>query len=228
MHRYKMIFCVFLGLLCSVMSFADPVPATGTAVPVSVVVPDQSPASLQTGLQAAFSQWMMQTSHDPQIMTQPAVQTALKNVMQWVQSYQYVSQTDTSSSAQPITVLQVVFDQTATQSLLNSPAKTATQNTTQPSTENITAPLQITIANIRNMQDYTQALQALRAKPDVKNVVASEINSNQVQFEITLAGNIDHFLQDLSSDNHFRAEASDFQPAGAAHTKQFSWAGNPA
>lgn len=229
MRRFGKIFLVCIGLSCSAMSFADTVSSdANTTTAVSVVVPDQSAASLQTGLQAAFSQWMMQTSHDPQIMTQPAVQNASKNVMQWVQSYQYVSQAAGDSSTQPATLLQVVFDQTATQSLINSPAKTVTQNTAQAVPENIAAPLQMTVSDIRNMQDYTEALHALREKPDVKNVVASEINSNQVKFEITLAGNPDHFLQNLSSDYRFRAAANDSQPAGmATQTKQFSWTGNP-
>lgn len=229
MRRYKTAIFMCFSLLCSIMSFADTtdtINTTEAAVPVSVVVPDQSAASLQTGLQAAFSQWMIQTSHDPQIMTQPAVQEAAKNVMQWVQRYQYAAEAASDSSTQTVTLLQVVFDRTATQSLIPAFAKTAEQNTTH-SSDNTTAELYITVFGIHNMQDYTQALHALREKSNVKNVVANEIGSDQVQFTITVAGNTDHFLQDISSDYHFRVRADDFQPVGMkTQSQQFTWTRN--
>lgn len=207
MRRCTIIISAAFSIFFSILVFAD---APNELMQINVVVPDQSSAAFQVALQTAFTEAMTQISNDPQITAKPIFQNAEKNIMQFVQSYQYVQQ--------PNSMLQIVFDRTAMQKLCGQPASVM-KNITTVSTQRASF-LALTISGIQDIADYENTLQALRKKSGVEKVSAGEITDNQVEFVIKLADNVDanHFKQDLSSDAHFRASTQD----------QYLWIGNQA
>ncbi|PIZ04546.1 MAG: hypothetical protein COY58_03590 [Gammaproteobacteria bacterium CG_4_10_14_0_8_um_filter_38_16] len=226
MRRCAIILLIVLGIILPRSIFAD---TSNAFVQVNVVVPDQSSSSFQQGLQAAFTQVMLQLSNDPLISTKPVFQNAIKNIMQWVQSYGYVQQPNTAASAQTVTLLEVVFDRVALQQLLNQ-SVLASQQKAVPVVQNaVTASsLQLTVSGIQNMTDYENVLHALREKTGVEKVFADELSNNRVAFHVRLIENKNHFESDLAADHRFRVSVNDLQPVNAVVEKQYSWIGNQA
>src|SRR3990167_3381629 len=141
-------FIIIILIFVSSAVFADvtmsPAPAltpTLQTTPLNettVAIADQSATSLQLGLQAAFSDVMVKMSGNPAIMSAPPVQAASKNVMQWLQSYAYIPQTTAVSPEKPAWVLQVVFNKTGLEQLLQTVQQTAVSTEVPPSIVQVT------------------------------------------------------------------------------------------
>ncbi len=166
-HLAKLlIFCVLTLFFWQNAQADDDMPALAQ---ITVSVTDRSPEQLQQGMQAAFSQALIQLSNNPQVMTEAAIQSANANVSQWVQSYSY-SQMPNATPQSPLQ-LQVSFDQTALKKLLknagqkiSTPIPAATpvvQNTPAVTPADPNQPLtlvyfQTDAANLKNMQASAQ------------------------------------------------------------------------
>ena len=140
-------------------------------------------------------------------MSSPAMQDTSKNSMRWVQRYEYVEQPAATPQALPSLRLQVIFDQHALASLVQT-NKINTANKTEP-VNKTSAEVQLIVTNIDSMSDYVLATKALRDRHDVKNVAINTVGNNQVNYEINIDTSVDQFKQDLLSDNRFRTTDSD-------------------
>jgi len=230
--RKIIIFSTLLAILYSAFSLADTattaVPAViqtpaATQTPVNqttVAVTDRSGPTLQLALQAAFAETLVKMSGDANVMKNPALVEASDNVVQWVQSYSYVEQPNQNPQLPPTLGLQVVFDQTGLQQLLNASTKKISRANSLALPESTVT---IMVSGIRNISDYVQVMHALRAKQDVMHVSVKSMQSDHVALQIKLVGNVPQFQELLSSDSNFKSIA-DLQSS----LLEYYWMGNQA
>lgn len=216
-----------------VIAIADPSSDASNEATVSVV--DRSPDALQLAMKAAFSEVMVKTSGDPQVMSRPVMKKMALNVMQWVQSYSYLALPSTNPAQKPELFLQVVFDSAGLQTLLAPAAERAEAARTAvdaPSDSSVSSSLTVSpsspadvalvISGVSNMDDYVQVMRSLRAKNDVVHVAVRDVKNNQMALEVKLSGDRDQFRQLLANDTHFRLADSD----GDTTAMQYYWIGS--
>ena len=111
--RYYRYLLIFITIFTASLANAVFVPDLNVA---SVAVKNTTTAARQAVLPEALGQVLVKMSGNPAIMTLPAVQDALDQVGDLLQSYSYVKQAQPDGSSQQR--VQVAFDQKAVQQLL--------------------------------------------------------------------------------------------------------------
>lgn len=192
-----------MRVLVTLLFFATTVFA-GTPAPLplsqaEVAVADQSAPALQLGLQAAFAEVMVKMSGNPNIMSVPQIQSASSNVMQWLQSYTYRHAPSVDAIQNSGLILQVVFNHEGLRELLKTATQGVQLNAPPPSE------LQLFVIGVKDMQDYSALLQALKSKPGVAHVSVAGLAANRVALMVQLAEDRAHFVDTLGQDAQFKA-----------------------
>jgi hypothetical protein len=214
-----------MGFLACSPVFAESTDALNQA---TVTVVDRSAASLQQGLQAAFTEVLTRISKNPEIMSRPSIKNAALNVTQWVESYSYLELPNTNTDAQTELFLQVSFDGAGLQQLLQMPMqKTAevdhvdhADHAPQPSQSAVT----LVVSGVKSMADYVQVMHAVRDKSDVTQVSVNDLKDDQVSLGVRISGDSQQFQQILAADNNFKSIDSGLQSSQL----QYYWMGNQA
>lgn len=200
--------------------FADITTNTTTSIQAAlnqatVAVADRSAAALQTAIQVAFSEVVVQMSGNPNEMSVPAIQKASTNLTRWVQSYAYIEQPNSQS---PLS-LQVVFDQNGLQKLLKNAAEKTSTVTQAVTSHTVT----LIVSGVKSAADYVQVLQDLRAKNGVKHVAVDKVRGDQVLLIIKIACSTSQFQSLLAADNNFQSLNT-----SNASQLDYYWMGNQA
>ena len=197
---------------------ATPVAQPAVSNQVTVAVLDRSAAALNLSLQSAFSEIMQNLSGNPQIMTNPAIQKASANAVQWVQSYAYVQQPVTNPQLPPALTLQVVFDVEGLQQLL----KTATQKPTTKTVATASSVI-VVVTGIASIDDYVEIMRELRAMPGVVHVTAKNVETDRVTLDVKTTQAPLQFQDALSSNMHFRLDSAEDVPQTNPMVLQYRW-----
>lgn len=189
---------VFLGITTA--AFAGPDQDMMTA---KVNVANESNAALQSALPEAFAQVLVNVTGNPDIMNQANVAKRKPNLSSFLQNYTFVRENGPQGNQELFA--QITFDKSAVTDFLRETGQHAISSQA----------VRLEIVGINGLQDYLDALKAIKNLPEIKGVSVTDTSGSTLILSVETNGGAQNLTQSLSGNQNFVVSAADPQ-AGAA------------
>ncbi len=179
--------------------------ATAEANVVKIAVTDQSPQTLQKILPQAFAQALIKISGDANIVSRPAIQQALSQANNWLDSYQYQNETASTGESQQYLVAQ--FDKDGMTQLLQGVGSQASVPQQQKQQTVQDSHVKLIISGVNNLDDYALLLKAIQHLPAVTHVHLSDMNNSIALFDVEVDGGKEALEKSLAAASQLTSMA---------------------
>lgn len=186
----------FLGF--ATVAFAMPAQDVMTA---KVAVADESSATLKRALPEAFAQVLANVTGNPNIMNQSALAKRRPDLSSFLQNYTFVRENGPQGDQELFA--QITFDKIAVDDFLRQTGQQALASQV----------LRLEITGINNLQNYLEALKAIKDLPDIKNVSVMNTNGSTLILSLEVKGDVQQLKEALNQNQAFALSAADAHAA---------------
>lgn len=192
--KWMLAFVLLFGL--SFGAWAAPSPELFTA---KIAVADESAQSVKKALPEAFAQVLAQVSDNPDLALQLTSTKNTPDLSSILQNYTFLR--ENNAQGQTTLFVQITFDHSAINEFLQKHG-----NRAEHTIANSPQLVHMQLDGINSLQDYIDALAALKTIPAVKKVSVDNTNGSQLMLSLEVSGGAQNLAESLSQNKSFSPE----------------------